>query len=81
MLVDVFLQGREEETQRIYAIVDDQSNASMITTELADRIGARGPKEKYFLCTCSGDREVKYGRRIPGLILRSNTGKMSNCLR
>lgn len=77
VLVDVFLQGREEETQRIYATVDDQSNASMITTELADRIGAQGPREKYFLSTCSGDRVVKYGRRIPVLVVRPRTGKMS----
>ena len=76
-LVDIFLLSREEETQRVCAIVDNQSNASMITTELADCIGAQGPKEKYFLFTCSRDREVKYGRRIPGLIVCSTTGKMS----
>ena len=34
MLVDIF---REEEVHRDYAILDDQSNALIISTELADR--------------------------------------------
>lgn len=62
---------------RIYAIVDDQSNASMITTDLTDLLGPQGTKEKYILSTCSSEKEVKYGRRFPGLVLCSVTGKVS----
>lgn len=57
--VDVFLEGRDKEAHRIYAIVDDESNVSMITTDLTDMLGVQGPKEKYFLSTCSSNREIK----------------------
>ena len=59
VLVDVFPDKRPEQVQRVYAIVDDQSNASMISPELADKLGVIGPKEKYFLSTCNSEKEVK----------------------
>ena len=75
VLVDLFHNKRPEKLFRVYAIVDEQSNSSMISTELADKIGARGPAEKYFLSTCSSNRELKYGRRVEHLSLRSIDGK------
>ena len=76
VLVDVFPQDREEQAHRIYAIVDDQSNASMISTDLTDILGVQGPKEKYYLFTCSTEKKMKYGRRVYGLALRSSSGKL-----
>ena len=51
LLVDIFNKRTPHITKRIYAIVDEQSNSSVITSELADDLGASGPLEKYFLST------------------------------
>ena len=77
VLVDVLCENRPQQSHRTYAIIDDQSNASMITPNLANRLGATGPIVKYFLTTCSGGREEKSGRRISGVVLRSLTGTMA----
>ncbi|XP_068713049.1 uncharacterized protein [Montipora foliosa] len=61
-------------TQRVYAIIDEQSNSSLISSELADELGAEGPLEKYYLSTCSSNREMKYGRRVTGTIIRALNG-------
>ena len=47
---------------RAYAIMDDQSNASIIFTELADKLNADGPEWKYFLSTFGSNREVSVTR-------------------
>ena len=74
LLVDVYSQCSPHLTKRVYAIVDEQSNSSLVTSELADDLGAGGPLEKYFLSTCSGEREEKYGRRVAGITVRSISG-------
>ena len=74
VLVDVLCENRPQQSHRTYAIIDDQSNASMITPNVANRLGATGPIVKYFLTTGSGGREEKSGRRISGVVLRSLTG-------
>ena len=61
----------------MYAIVDDQSNASIVTTDLADKLNVRGPEWKYYISTCGGDKEVRYGRGVTGLIIRSIHGRTS----
>ncbi|KAK3727498.1 hypothetical protein QZH41_018364 [Actinostola sp. cb2023] len=71
VLVDVFMKTEPTNNHRVYAIIDDQSNASLISNELADILGASGPEEKYFLSTCHSSNEVKYGRRVSGLVARS----------
>ena len=45
-LLDVFHPDRPQKKFRVYAIVDEQSNASMISPELADGLGITGPKGK-----------------------------------
>ena len=67
VLVDVFNKASPDHTRRVYAIIDEQSNCSMISSELADEFGADGPKEKYYLSTCSREKEEKYGRRVSGI--------------
>ena len=64
----LFPKQRPEQVCRVYAIVDGQSNASMISPDLVDELGVTGPKEKYFLPTCSSHKEVKYGRCASGLL-------------
>lgn len=61
MLVDIFDKAKPDTTHRVYAIIDDQSNSSLISNKLADILGSRGLEEKYYLSTCGGDRETKYG--------------------
>ena len=77
VLVDVISKERPENICRIYAIIDDQSNMSLIASELADVLGATGPQEKYYLTTCSGENEAKYCRRVAGVVLTSLDGSES----
>ena len=74
LLVDVYSKRSPHLSKRIYTIIDEQSNSSLVTSELADHLGARGPPEKYFLSTCSGEKEEKHGRRVPGIAVRSPSG-------
>ena len=74
LLVDVYSKRNPHLSKRIYAIIDEQSNSSLVTSELADHLGARGPSEKYFLSTCSGEKEEKHGRRVPEIMVRSLSG-------
>ena len=74
MLVDVFTEDNPNAVHRAYAIVDEQSNASMITPNLADLLEVDTPKEKYLLSTCSSAKETKYGRRVSGIMVKSLNG-------
>lgn len=74
LLVDVYSKRSPHLSKRIYAIINVQSNSSLVTSELADHLGARGPPEKYFLSTCSREIEEKHGRRMPGIAVRSLSG-------
>ena len=77
MLVDIYREDRPNEVHRVYAIVDDQSNTSIISTELADKLNAEGPEWKFYLSTCGGTKEVRYGRRLTELIISSIHGRTS----
>ena len=77
VLVDVISKERPENICRVYAIIDDQSNTSLITSDLADELGATGPEEKYYLTTCSSEREAKYGPCVTGVVLKSLNGTES----
>lgn len=74
LLVDVCSRRNPRLAKHVYAIVDEQSNSSLVTSELADDLGADGPLEKYFLSTWSGEKEEKYGRRVAGITVRSLSG-------
>ena len=47
----------------------------MVSPHLADKFGENGPKEKFLLSTCSAEKELKYGRRVSGLVVRSIGGE------
>lgn len=78
VLVDVFSKANPDNTRCVYAIIDEQSNCSMISSELADEHGADGPMERYYLSTCSGEREERDGRRVPDLAVQGMTGAASD---
>ena len=71
VLVDIYTKAKPNFWKGVYAIIDDQSNTSLVSNELSDDMGVKGPSEKYFLSTCYGHNQVKYGRRVPGLVIRS----------
>ena len=77
VLVDVFSDDQPQKFHRVYAILDDQSNASMISPRLVNKLGGSGPSLKYFLSTCSGGRQEKSGRRVSGISVCSMAGKTS----
>ena len=77
VLVDVYSRESPTQIRRVYAIIDEQSNSSLISSELADDLGADGPPERYYLSTCSTEREERYGRRITGVTVRSLNGAES----
>lgn len=80
VLLDVFLEQRPDLTHRVYAVINDQSNASMISPSLADKLGANGPREKFLLSTCSAElKQLKYGRRVYGPIAHSIAGEQVEC--
>ena len=78
LLVDVSSKEKPHAVHRVYAIMDEQSNSSLISVELADELGASGPEEKYFLTTCSGTKETKYGRRVTDVVIQSISGVTAN---
>ncbi|XP_022809213.1 uncharacterized protein LOC111346173 [Stylophora pistillata] len=68
VVVDVFNENLAQEPYRVYAVLDDQSKASMISPNLVDKLGATGPSLKYLLSTCSGDKEERgLGEEFPAL--------------
>ena len=74
LLVDVCSEHNPRLAKHVYAMVDEQSNSSLVTSELADNLGATGPLEKDFLSTCSGEREEKCRRRVTGITVKSLSG-------
>ena len=73
-LVNVYPFGHPEKAERMYAVLDDQSNRSLAKSELFDLFDIRGESLPYMLKTCSGTMEVT-GRRASNLIIESINGK------
>jgi hypothetical protein len=71
VLLNVFRQRDPLNSKRVYAIIDEQSNASMISSDLVNEFGINAPHEKYLLSTCSGSKETKFGRRVSDLMVSS----------
>ena len=78
LLVEVSSKEKLHAIHQVYAIMDEKSNSSLISTEHADELEASGPEEKYFLTTCSSTKETKYGQRITNVVIQSISGVMAN---
>ena len=74
LLVDNNSRRNPHLTKRIYAIVDKQSNSSLVTSKLPDDLGVDKPLEKYFLSMCRGGKEEKCSRRVAGVTVHSLSG-------
>ena len=46
----------------------------MVSPILLEKLGISGEKEKYYLSTCSGSRETKFGCRVAGLSVKTWNG-------
>lgn len=55
---------------KVHAILDDQSNRTLIFPRLCDRLDVQGPSTQYSLSSCSGTTTMT-GRRIEGKCVQS----------
>lgn len=75
-LVSVFPDGRREESKRMYAILDEQSNRSLARSEFFEVFKISGSSYSYTLKTCAGLTETA-GRRASGYIVEPVDKKLS----
>ncbi|KAK3738003.1 hypothetical protein QZH41_009630 [Actinostola sp. cb2023] len=65
VLVDVYAEKQPQLSHRVYAVLDEQSNASMISPDLADILGQTSPKENYLIhlqrCQGTETRPTSFG--------------------
>ncbi|XP_052688921.1 uncharacterized protein LOC128167316 [Crassostrea angulata] len=73
VLVDVFCQSNPAKVIRVYATIDDQSNRTLVSPYLIDRLGVTGECKPYTLTSCSGVTTVA-GRRVNGLCVKALDG-------
>lgn len=75
-LVNVYPQGHHDKSQRMYVILDDQSNVSLARTEFFDAFDITGPSVPYILTTCAGVINMT-GRRAHGYVVEPLAGEIS----
>ncbi|XP_037579357.1 uncharacterized protein LOC119462082 [Dermacentor silvarum] len=74
-LVEVTHETQPQKTLRAYAILDDQSNRSLVRPELLNEFQVKGTPTQYTLRTCSGSTEV-VGRVAQGFFVQSVSGEI-----
>jgi hypothetical protein len=75
VLVNVYPTGKPEMAEKVYALLDDQSNRSLVKPELFDALQLKGNASPYTLRTCSGLVQTQ-GRRAKDLTIESLDGKV-----
>ncbi|XP_069110180.1 uncharacterized protein [Argopecten irradians] len=70
VLVDVLAPSSSMGKVQVYALLDDQSNRSLISPELCNMIGITGETIEYTLQSCSG-RTSMIGQRVSGVSIQS----------
>ncbi|KAK3099523.1 hypothetical protein FSP39_005709 [Pinctada imbricata] len=73
LLVKVFPSGQPEKAVKVYAIIDEQSNRTLVRSELLDQLGERSEALPYTLTSCTGSTTVT-GRRAKGYTIQSLDG-------
>ncbi|KAK3096719.1 hypothetical protein FSP39_002652 [Pinctada imbricata] len=73
LLVKVFPSGQPEKAVKVYAIIDEQSNRTLVRSELLDQLGERSEALPYTLTSCTGSTTVT-GRRAEGYTIQSLDG-------
>ena len=71
LLVDISCPGvAPGVTVRAYAIIDEQSTNSFVTSLLLDSLKIDGPVQDYYIKTMSGERSKFTGRTATGLVVK-----------
>jgi hypothetical protein len=73
ILATIYPSDRPDLAVKVYAILDDQSNKSLVKSELLDALGIQTEQESYKLSSCAGNF-VTTGRRASGLVIESLDG-------
>ncbi|VDI60777.1 Hypothetical predicted protein [Mytilus galloprovincialis] len=74
VLVDVYSPNAPEKSMRVYAAIDDQSNRTLITSELFDDLGIQGQHAQFNMSSCNGNSTMKC-RVANSICVRSIDGK------
>lgn len=75
-LVKIFPSDQREKAVKVYAILDDQSNRSLVRSELFNLFDLKGQSSPYSLKTCAGVVETA-GRRVHGFQIESIDGQVT----
>ncbi|XP_071151136.1 uncharacterized protein [Mytilus edulis] len=68
--VNVFHKDNQDKVIRMYAIIDDQSNRSLVAPEFFSLFNVQAETKDYLLSTCSGSK-VTSGKRGNGFVVKS----------
>ncbi|XP_069109080.1 uncharacterized protein [Argopecten irradians] len=78
VLVKVYPKGRPEEALDMYAIIDEQSNRSLVR-EFFEHFNYKSESIDYVLSSCGG-QVTKCGRRASGYVIESTDGTYRSAL-
>ena len=71
ILCYVYLASNPANRVKVYAMLDDQSNTSLVSSSLLDELDASGPEVEFLLTTCSRKNSRSRGRQVEGLVIES----------
>ena len=75
VLVDLFHKANPERQIKVYALLDDASDTTFVTTQVQEKLGIEGVQTSLNLSTMLG-REVLEVERIDGLIVQRLDGRV-----
>ena len=73
--VNVYQKGEEQAKRKVYAVIDDQSNRSLVKPEFFDIFGGQFEETSYSLTSCSGTVQAS-GRRASGFVVENLDGNV-----
>lgn len=76
VLVDVYSKNCPQKRIKVYAVIDDQSNKTLASSELFDMMGINTIVTNYVLASCAG-RKQTCGRKTDNLVIESIDGHIS----
>ncbi|CAG2256000.1 unnamed protein product [Mytilus edulis] len=75
VLLDILHAQKPNSRMRIYAIIDEQSNSSLVHGDILDYFGIEAESRQYSLSSCSG-KVMMNGRRASGFVVQSLDGQI-----
>jgi hypothetical protein len=70
VLVRVYNQKKPQNAKNVYAIIDDQSNRSLIDSHLVDQLKPKTEVVSFTMNSCNG-QSMMQGREVDGLVIES----------